>query len=160
MLQYCLSAVFLYGLMCHCFIAEGWLWIPRRFADRWFPWHFGRWEVTFLACSAPTHTWVHKPGPARVPDTMGEWGVSTKTAFVMRPELCSMLINCPPPWSFSVSSVYMNTHYFFPPTHTSSASSCLSELWHVLMLLAPFCWGLVTAVLSEKFFTKLGDHFC
>lgn len=113
-----------------------------------------------------THTWVHKPGPERVLDTcgriilMGEWGVSTKTGFVMRPELCGTLISCPPPWSSSVSSAYMNTHYFFPPTHTSSVLSCLSELCFVLMLLASFCWGLITAVLSEKFPTRLRDHFC
>lgn len=114
-------------------------------------------------CALHTHTWLDQLNPDGVPAAFGGIvlldGVSTKMGFVSRPGLCGESISCPT-HEVSQWAVHTWAHTASFPSHAHKLCGKLfSELWHILMSLGSFLWGLTTAILSERFSTKLRDNF-
>lgn len=153
--------VFLQALMCHCFIAGGWLWSPRR-SNRWFLWHPRRTEGTFPMCSAHPH--LAGPAQSRWSSCCIWWNCSVgwcihKDGVCIKARLCGESISCPT-HEVSQWAVHTWAHTASFPSHAHKLCGKLfSELWHILMSLGSFFWGLTTAILSERFSTKLRDNF-
>lgn len=155
------SAVILYHLMCHCFIAEEWLWILRSFADQAIP--LTPWKVSgvrdifcihMLWCInlALTELQVDLVGFLWWVRSIREDRVCNEARTAWRADEYSSL-------KLPRRCVCEHTLLLSSHTHMNSISSCSGALQHVLMTLASFCWVLTAAVLPEKSSTDLGDRF-